>query len=82
MALVLVARSAPDVPLGGIALVVAAFGVALAARDDRALWAAILGDGAPAAAPAQAPAPTQAAGGAASDAAAPPAEAEAGPPAG
>ena len=59
LALVLVARSAPDVPLGAIALVVAAFGVALAAHDDRALWAALVGRTArvtPAAASAGAPA--------------------------
>jgi hypothetical protein len=57
LALVLVARSAPDAPLGALSLVIAAFSVALAARDDRGLWAAILaGGGAREGAPAHAPA--------------------------
>ncbi len=42
LALALVARSAPDAPLGALSLVIAATGLALAARDDRGLWAAIL----------------------------------------
>lgn len=46
LALALVARAAPDAPLGALSLVIAAFSLALAARDDRGLWAAILGSGA------------------------------------
>ncbi|AGP36160.1 hypothetical protein [Sorangium cellulosum] len=42
LALLLVARSAPEVPLGALSLVIAALCVALAARDERGFWAAVL----------------------------------------
>lgn len=41
LALALVARGSPDMPLGALVLGVASMSVALAARDDRGLWAAI-----------------------------------------
>ena len=41
LALALVARGSPDMPLGALVLVVASMSVALAAKDDRGLWAAI-----------------------------------------
>lgn len=43
VALSLLARGAADSPLGGMSLVVAALGLSLASRDDRGLWAALLG---------------------------------------
>ncbi|WP_437768252.1 hypothetical protein WMF27_14655 [Sorangium sp. So ce281] len=42
LALLLVAGSAPEVPLGALSLVIAALCIALAARDERGLWAAML----------------------------------------
>ncbi|WP_437960050.1 hypothetical protein WME76_10675 [Sorangium sp. So ce119] len=42
LALLLVARSAPEVPLGALSLVIAALCVALASRDERGFWAAML----------------------------------------
>ena len=42
LALLLVARSAPEVPLGALSLVIAALCIALAARDERGFWAAML----------------------------------------
>ncbi|WP_437602724.1 hypothetical protein WMF28_14010 [Sorangium sp. So ce590] len=42
LALLLVARSAPEVPLNALSLVIAALCVALAARDERGFWAAVL----------------------------------------
>ncbi|MGK4005648.1 hypothetical protein WMF31_23680 [Sorangium sp. So ce1036] len=42
LALLLIARSAPEVPLGALSLVIAALCVALAARDERGFWAAVL----------------------------------------
>ncbi|WP_437802079.1 hypothetical protein [Sorangium sp. So ce693] len=42
LALLLVAGSAPEVPLGALSLVIAALCVALAARDERGFWAAVL----------------------------------------
>ncbi|WP_437281808.1 hypothetical protein WME90_15020 [Sorangium sp. So ce375] len=42
LALLLVARSAPEVPLGALSLVIAALCVALASRDERGFWAAVL----------------------------------------
>ncbi|HZF53533.1 MAG TPA: hypothetical protein VE093_33025 [Polyangiaceae bacterium] len=41
LALALVARGSPDMPLGALVLVVASMSVVLAAQDDRGLWAAI-----------------------------------------
>lgn len=41
IALALVARGSPDMPLGALVLVVASMSVVLAARDDRGLWAAL-----------------------------------------
>ncbi|WP_437299921.1 hypothetical protein [Sorangium sp. So ce426] len=42
LALLLVAGSAPEVPLGALSLVIAALCIALAARDERGFWAAML----------------------------------------
>ncbi len=42
LALLLVARSAPEVPLNALSLLIAALCVALAARDERGFWAAVL----------------------------------------
>ncbi|KYF67823.1 hypothetical protein [Sorangium cellulosum] len=42
LALLLVARSAPEVPLGALSLVIAALCVALASRDERGFWASVL----------------------------------------
>ncbi|WP_437818798.1 hypothetical protein [Sorangium sp. So ce1078] len=42
LALLLVARSAPEVPLSALSLVIAALCVALASRDERGFWAAVL----------------------------------------
>jgi hypothetical protein len=41
LALALVARGSPDMPLGALVLVLASMSVVLAARDDRGLWATI-----------------------------------------
>lgn len=42
LALLLIARSAPEVPLNALALVVAALCLVLAAGDERGFWAAVL----------------------------------------
>jgi hypothetical protein len=42
LALLLIARSAPEVPLNALSLVISALSVALAARDDRGFWAAVV----------------------------------------
>ncbi|WP_441287121.1 hypothetical protein ACSRUE_33330 [Sorangium sp. KYC3313] len=42
LALLLVAGSAPEVPLGALSLVIAALCIALVARDERGFWAAML----------------------------------------
>jgi hypothetical protein len=42
LSLALLSRGAPDVPLGAIALIIASLSIALAARDDRGVWAAIV----------------------------------------
>lgn len=42
LALALLARGAPDMPLGGMILIIAALSMALAARDDRGVWASII----------------------------------------
>lgn len=44
IALLLVARGAPDVPLCALALVIASLATVLAARDHRGLWAALAGE--------------------------------------
>ncbi|MFO0756145.1 MAG: hypothetical protein U0359_06620 [Byssovorax sp.] len=43
IALALLVRDTPEMPLGGVLLVVAGLGAALGAEDDRGLWAAIGG---------------------------------------
>lgn len=45
LVLALVARAAPDTPLGALSLMIAAFALLLTVRDDRGLWASILGGG-------------------------------------
>jgi len=41
IALALLVRDAPEMPLGALTLVIASLGVALATRDDRGIWAAL-----------------------------------------
>jgi hypothetical protein len=45
IALVVLGRMAPEVPLHGLALMIGSLAVALASRDDRGLWAALLSRG-------------------------------------
>jgi len=45
VALVVLGRTAPEVPLCGLALMIGSLAVALASRDDRGLWAALLSGG-------------------------------------